>query len=121
KWLGSWWLICWRWTAPAARSRCRRGPPPPVQRRVSKPELVAHHGEKLFSLLRRPSKSGSQNGPRRQGFAAPRQNRARPCLLRAVLPDKLVQRAAPAGKQQRPVAWVGRTLSLLFCTLAGVR
>ena len=82
---------------------------------------ATHQREKLFSPLRRPSKSGSQNGPRRQGFAAPRQNRARPGRLWAVLPDKRVRRAAPAGKQQRPVPWVWKTLSLLLCKLAGVR
>ena len=38
-----------------------------------------------------------QNGARRQGFAAPRQNPARPCLLRAVLENAKLRRAAPAG------------------------
>jgi hypothetical protein len=43
-----------------------------------------------------------QNGARRQGFAAPRQNPARPCLLRAVLTITEMRRAAPAGTQAEP-------------------
>ena len=43
-----------------------------------------------------------QNGARRQGFAAPRQNPARPCLLRAVLTITETRRAAPAGTQAEP-------------------
>jgi hypothetical protein len=40
-----------------------------------------------------------QNGARRQGFATPRQNPARPCPLCAVLTDIETRRAAPAGTQ----------------------
>jgi hypothetical protein len=43
-----------------------------------------------------------QNGARRQGFAAPRQTPARPCLLCAVLTITELRRAAPAGTRPEP-------------------
>ena len=48
--------------------------------------------------------SECQNGARRQGFATPRQLRARPCLLRAVPAYFKSRRAAPAGTLNRPLA-----------------
>ena len=43
-----------------------------------------------------------QNGARRQGFAAPRQTPARPCLLRSVPASIESRRAAPAGTRSEP-------------------
>lgn len=41
------------------------------------------------------------NGPRRPGFAPPRHTPARPGLLRAVVPLRVLRRAAPAGSKLR--------------------
>ena len=45
-----------------------------------------------------------QNGARRQGFAAPRQTSARPCLLCAVLAGIDMRRAAPAGTRSEAIS-----------------
>ena len=46
----------------------------------------------------------ARNGARRQGFAAPRQTPARPCLLRVVPASIESRRAAPAGTRSEPIS-----------------